>query len=232
MTRGQFTFYLSFHQALSRIRWKKERCDAYDAICAYALYGAEPEPGSLGNMAEAVFALIRPTLDSAAKKAESGRQGGSKPKAKRKQSESKKEKEGEKEEEKEAEVEVEKEEESLLESAVKDARAAPARERGFVPPDAEAVAAYCAARGNRVDPRRFVAYHEANGWRVGKSPMRDWKAAVRAWERSGVDELRRPERGAAPPESEPEDVEGKLRDLQRLCEHLAGRGQDGGGASP
>ena len=72
MTRGQFTFYLSFHQALSRIRWKKERCDAYDAICAYALYGAEPDFTRLSDAATIVFSLIRPTLDTAAKKAKGG----------------------------------------------------------------------------------------------------------------------------------------------------------------
>lgn len=29
--------------------------------------------------------------------------------------------------------------------------------------------------------QRFVDYYESNGWRVGKNPMKDWKAAVRTW---------------------------------------------------
>jgi hypothetical protein len=37
---------------------------------------------------------------------------------------------------------------------------------------------------NTVDPERFFNYYTSNGWKVGKNPMKDWKAAVRSWERS------------------------------------------------
>ena len=72
MKRTQFTFYISFHEALRRIRNKSDRCDAYDAICAYALYGTEPDTEKLRDAAAIAFALIRPTLDSAARKAKGG----------------------------------------------------------------------------------------------------------------------------------------------------------------
>ncbi len=52
----------------------------------------------------------------------------------------------------------------------------------FKIPTLEEVQAYCAERGNQVDPQRFLDFYEANGWRVGRNPMRDWKAAVRTWE--------------------------------------------------
>lgn len=51
-------------------------------------------------------------------------------------------------------------------------------------PTLEEVRAYCRERGNQVDPEKWMAYYESNGWRVGKNPMRDWKAAVRTWEKS------------------------------------------------
>ena len=51
-------------------------------------------------------------------------------------------------------------------------------------PTLDEVKAYCKERGNRVDPERFIDYYTANGWKVGKNPMKDWKAAVRTWERS------------------------------------------------
>jgi hypothetical protein len=54
-------------------------------------------------------------------------------------------------------------------------------------PTLDEVAAYCLERGNGVDPERWFAYYESNGWRVGKNPMKDWKAAVRTWERNGID---------------------------------------------
>jgi len=54
----------------------------------------------------------------------------------------------------------------------------------FAPPTLDEVQAYCEERGNNVDPDRFIDYYTSNGWRVGKNPMKDWKAAVRSWERS------------------------------------------------
>lgn len=53
----------------------------------------------------------------------------------------------------------------------------------FTPPTLEEVAAYCRKQGNSIDPRYFHAYYEANGWKVGKVTMKDWKCAIRLWER-------------------------------------------------
>ena len=47
----------------------------------------------------------------------------------------------------------------------------------------EEVKEYCSERGNKVDPERWFDYYTSNGWKVGKNPMKDWKAAVRTWER-------------------------------------------------
>lgn len=54
----------------------------------------------------------------------------------------------------------------------------------FVKPTLEEIQDYCLERGNKVDPERFFDYYESKGWLVGKSKMKDWKAAVRNWERS------------------------------------------------
>lgn len=61
---------------------------------------------------------------------------------------------------------------------------APKRKR-FTPPTLEEVQAYCLERKNKVDPQRFIDYYTSNGWVVGKNKMKDWKAAVRTWERNG-----------------------------------------------
>lgn len=55
--------------------------------------------------------------------------------------------------------------------------------RRFTPPTVEDVEAYCRERGNAVDAQRFVDFYASKGWRVGSSGMRDWRAAVRNWER-------------------------------------------------
>ena len=62
------------------------------------------------------------------------------------------------------------------------------------PPTVEEIGAYCQERGNQVDPQYFYNYYQANGWRVGKNPMRDWKAAVCAWETNGMAERMAPAR--------------------------------------
>lgn len=51
----------------------------------------------------------------------------------------------------------------------------------FSPPTVDEVRAYCTEKGYTVDADRFVDYYTSNGWRVGKNPMKDWKAAVRTW---------------------------------------------------
>lgn len=58
----------------------------------------------------------------------------------------------------------------------------PTRPR-FSPPTVDQVRAYCTEKGYAVDPDRFVDYYTSNGWRVGKNKMKDWKAAVRTWNR-------------------------------------------------
>lgn len=60
----------------------------------------------------------------------------------------------------------------------------PPRASRFQPPTVEEVRVYCAERKNSVDPERFVDFYESKGWVVGKSKMKDWRAAVRSWERS------------------------------------------------
>ena len=59
----------------------------------------------------------------------------------------------------------------------------PPRAARFTPPSVEEVLEYCRERGNGVDARRFVDFYEAKGWKIGRERMRDWKAAVRTWER-------------------------------------------------
>lgn len=112
MQRTQFTFYESFFKAVSRIKKKADKADAYDMICAYALYQEEPDLESASDAVAIAFELLRPVLDKAKERSESGKKGGSKPEANRKQTLSKPEanaKQGETASKKEKEIEVENE---------------------------------------------------------------------------------------------------------------------------
>ena len=57
------------------------------------------------------------------------------------------------------------------------------RERGkkFVKPTHEEVVSYIQQNNLIVNTERFVNYYEANGWKVGKNAMKDWKATLRNW---------------------------------------------------
>lgn len=54
----------------------------------------------------------------------------------------------------------------------------------FSKPTLEEVKDYCAERQNNVDAEHFYDYYESNGWMVGKTHMKDWKASVRTWEKN------------------------------------------------
>ena len=54
----------------------------------------------------------------------------------------------------------------------------------FTPPDVDTVRDYCIERNNSVDARAFIDFYSSKGWMIGKNKMKDWKAAVRTWERS------------------------------------------------
>ena len=53
----------------------------------------------------------------------------------------------------------------------------------FSPPTYKEVFDYCFERNNNVDAQAFVDFYTSNGWKVGNNPMKDWKAAVRTWEK-------------------------------------------------
>lgn len=66
-------------------------------------------------------------------------------------------------------------------------------------PTIEEVREYCKERNNNIDAETFVNFYQSKGWKVGKEPMKDWKACVRTWEKrqdkkkdtSKLDELER-----------------------------------------
>ncbi len=70
-------------------------------------------------------------------------------------------------------------------------------QKRFKKPTLEEVKAYCQERKNKVDPERFVDYYTAKGWKIGKQSMKDWKAAVRTWEKNNFEN--------AKPEPEPQE---------------------------
>lgn len=56
----------------------------------------------------------------------------------------------------------------------------------FIKPTVEKVLEYCQERKNNIDANKFIDHYESNGWKVGPNAMKDWKAAVRTWEKKST----------------------------------------------
>lgn len=88
------------------------------------------------------------------------------------------------------EIEIELEKEIKIEKEIdSSANSTTTKRKRFEKPTLSEIEQYCIERNNNVNAEQFYDYYESNGWKVGKNSMKDWKAAVRTWERS---EYRKP----------------------------------------
>lgn len=62
----------------------------------------------------------------------------------------------------------------------------------FSPPTVDEVKEYCNERGNSIKAEHFIDYYATRGWMLGKVKMKDWRAAVRTWERNEKTDVRKP----------------------------------------
>ena len=198
--RDSVLFYRSFYDALKNIP-SDERLKVYDAIMEYGMYDRDPD---LDGVALAIFLLAKPQIDANNKRYENGC------KAKKKRTVSETEA-NTKQDSSECEAkEKEKEKEKVK---VKD------NNKIFKPPTVDDVRAYCTERGNNVDPRSFVDFYESKGWMIGKNKMKDWKAAVRTWERS---ETKTRQEGTAKLTKDHNNFERRQYDMDALERSLLG----------
>ena len=166
--REQMTFYRSYWEAVKRLRKSADRLSALEAILAYALDGEELDRT---DAADAIFVLVKPLLDVAARKSKGGKI------ITRVEEDSDK-----------TPARVEEDSGNNIKSniksniKVKNNMLNSARTR-FTSPTLDEVEAYCAERGNGIDPQQFIDFYTSKGWKVGDQPMKDWKAAVRTWEK-------------------------------------------------
>ena len=73
----------------------------------------------------------------------------------------------------------------------------PPKRTAFCKPTVEEIEDYCAERKNGLSGQAIFDHYEANGWMVGRTKMKDWKAAVRTWERKEQERPTPPKRGVA-----------------------------------
>ena len=83
------------------------------------------------------------------------------------------------------EIEIEIEKEIKIEKEIdSSAKSTITKRKRFEKPTLSEIKEYCIERNNNVNAEQFFDYYESNGWKVGKNSMKDWKAAIRTWERS------------------------------------------------
>lgn len=83
------------------------------------------------------------------------------------------------------EIEIELEKDIEIEKEIhSSAKSTTTKRKRFEKPSISDIKQYCMERNNNVNAEQFFDYYESNGWKVGKNSMKDWKAAVRTWERS------------------------------------------------
>lgn len=172
-----FTFFRSYFEAISEMD-NSVKLEVLMAIIAYGLDGVEP---ALSNpISRAIFSIAKPNLDSSRESVISGKRGG-RPKQKPPFSENKNPPFQNSETNKNKNKELEEEKKKKDIGADK-----PPKHPRFVPPTLEEVTSYIQERGSRVDPQGFIDFYASKGWMIGKTPMKDWKAACRNaenWER-------------------------------------------------
>lgn len=70
-------------------------------------------------------------------------------------------------------------------------------------PSLDEIKKYCRERRSTVSAEAFFDFYETNGWRQGQGkPIKDWKAAVRTWERRD----REAGKTAVPTENNPDEI--------------------------
>lgn len=92
------------------------------------------------------------------------------------------------------------------------------KKKNFVKPSLDEVRSYCQERNNNVDPEAFIDFYESKGWKVGNQPMKDWKAAVRTWEKRES----KPANKSSPPSEIPQTVYEKIHNYsERTIDYAA-----------
>ncbi len=165
---------------------RREGDELIGMIVRYLRTGEAPEPRT--DSQRAILAAVRPVMETSRSRIVAGSNGGSKQPSKTTSKQpSKPESKTESKAASKRPSEEEEEEEVGITEKGKGKRA---RFRAPSPADVrEYAAAYAESKGIALgsidfDPDHFVDYYESKGWKVGKAPMKDWKATVRNWLRS------------------------------------------------
>lgn len=192
-------FYKNFLTAIEQLD-ESEQAEACFALCKYGITGELPENPIFKMFCVGVSASIQKYDGRGGKRYGAGRKPNDfkrlcdNQKNQNNQKNQKNQNNQNAQTETETETETETKAKTESESEEKELSIESSKKKGvFKKPTVEDVSAYCKERGNSVDPESFYDFYQSKGWRIGKEPMKDWKAAVRTWEkRNGGNGVKKP----------------------------------------
>lgn len=175
--REAFTFYRSFRDAVDMTN-KEEQLVLYKAIADYALDGIEPDISTLGALGQLCWTAISPNIKSGRKNYINGCNGGA-PEGNCNAKKQPKNNPNSTEKQPGQTSTKNKNKNKNKKESIEDGIA---KRTTFVIPEIETVKDFfLTIHGTETDAECFYDHFTANGWRTGKNPMRDWKAAARNW---------------------------------------------------
>jgi len=193
MEKDSFIFYKSFKEAID-ICPVEVRLSVYEAIAEYAL--TEREPTLTDPYAQLCWKLIKPQLEANWRRYKNGQAGGA-PKGNQNATKRKEENNQETNDreptnnqettDKQANENVNVNVNSNNKDKEKGKEVLTQARPRFTPPSVVEVEEYCKERANGIDAQHFCDHYTANGWKQSNgNAIKDWKAAVRTWERNGI----------------------------------------------
>ncbi len=185
MARKTFVFYESWKEVIDGLS-NDVQLEIYQAITEYAINGELVE---LKPMAKVAFAFIRQDLDrdatAYAEKCRINRENASKggaPKGNENAKKQPKTTETTGRLKKQPNQPYYDNDNDIVEKDISN-DISKKKAEAFRPPSLDEIKIYCHERKNDVDVQKFIDFYKAKGWMIGKNKMKDWKAAVRTWER-------------------------------------------------
>ena len=169
MKKAYFQYYETFEIVIEKIKDIEEREWLRKVIIQYGLHGTAPESFN-SEALEIAWTICKDLIDQQIHRREvnaANRAG------------------------KKAEPETNKEnlaaEPQPEEKPVQEIQQEKPKRKNFVKPTVEEIAAFCKEKKININVKKFFLHYESNGWHVGKTPMKSWKAAVQKWAENNYD---------------------------------------------
>ena len=168
MKKAYFQYYETFENILEKIKDIEEREHMRKTIINYGLYGILPD--SLSELEEMAWTICKDLIDQQHHRREVNAANRAGKKAEPATNEENSAIEPQPAEKPAQEIQPEK-----------------PKRKNFVKPTIEEITDFCKEKKININVKKFFLHYESNGWHVGKSPMKSWKAAVQKWAENNYD---------------------------------------------